>query len=83
MYTYLKQFKYIIKSTIESTLGLFDTAESHIFDSSVVPQRSHFYMYVPLQILFDPQSSWKGFLLITIGIWMKIWSITRKHMNNK
>ena len=38
-YTYLKQSEHIIKSTIEATLCLFDTAESHISHSSVVPQR--------------------------------------------
>ena len=46
MYLYLKQYKYNVKSTTQSTLCAFDTDESHIFHSSAMPQRSHFYSYV-------------------------------------
>ena len=42
-HTYIKQYKYIIISTTETTLCPLDTVDSHIIDSSVVPQRSHFY----------------------------------------
>ena len=37
--------KYNIKSIKQLTLCPFGSAESHIFDVSVAPQRSHFYCY--------------------------------------